>query len=365
MSEKHGGQDLAHTRPDAEFPAERARQDDEISLIDLWLVLVRRRRWLLGTAAAVFALGTVYAWLQPVEQGYTTTLRPVQLEGDPLVNPQRLRAQLEGVIVPEVRKRLEQARGEGEEAGEVASVEIQSPEENPLITEDTPLVGLTSTVPKPRKAAVRELHQAIGEAAAAYQQSWYQREQERIDRQITDAREELKAREEEFAASLEELEQRASDARSELEALQEEHGLLDERRKRLRTQLENAEGPDSAEAAQAALRELYVDSRDNREERGTTGRVLTDLQRELRSTRQEQRSWVQQQRDRIESLKWEREQLKAPEVTTLMAESDEERSSRRSLISALSAVLGLMLGVFGAFFREFLDQARQAAEPDA
>ena len=49
-------------------------------------------------------------------------------------------------------------------------------------------------------------------------------------------------------------------------------------------------------------------------------------------------------------------------IEFLAVESEDPVGTGKSLIVALSLVLGLMLGVFGAFFSEFLKTARQAAQ---
>ena len=49
-------------------------QGDEISLVDLGLVLWRRRRAVLTTVAAVAALGVLFALLFPRQYAYTTTI---------------------------------------------------------------------------------------------------------------------------------------------------------------------------------------------------------------------------------------------------------------------------------------------------
>lgn len=332
---------------DAQFPPEwRQQRDDEISLIDLWLTLIRRRRWILGIAAAVFALGSVYGLIQQPSEKLTSTLQVAERDGEPIVSGVRSAARLERVKIPEARAAMEA------EGTSPPSVEVEW-------VEDALLILLTSSAPGGEPGHVEELHQRLFDTLRQTQGEVLERERDHLERDLERAEAELKETRDAFDVELDGLRDRIADTWDELKALEEERSLLLRRHEELRRSLEE-ESDGERTATRSGLQQLHIDLRENREERALAQEQLRSLEQALRERQKERQDWVRRQQERIESLRNDLENLSATELLGL-AVSGETNTGRAGLISALSAVLGLMLGVFGGFFREFLAHAHSEA----
>ena len=92
--------------------AERAAfyADDEISLIDLAVVLVRRRWVIFGVFALCAVVGSVVAWVKPAQYKYTAAIAIAQVPNgsslQPIESPQAVLARVENVYVPSARSAL-------------------------------------------------------------------------------------------------------------------------------------------------------------------------------------------------------------------------------------------------------------------
>ncbi len=351
MTDEQPRRGLPSQPDDAQFPPEwRQQRDDEISLIDLWLTLVRRRRWILGIAATVFALGSAYGLAQHPSQELISTVQVAERGGEPVVPVAQAAARLERVEIPQARAVME-AEGTSPPRVEVERVE------------DAPLILLTSSAPEGESDRVEHLHERLFEALRQSQAAELARERERLERDLEQAEAELEETRDAFDADLEGQRDRIADARAELEALEEERALLLRRREELQRDLEEDSDGDRT-ATRSELQQLHTDLRENREERALAREQLRSLEQSLREIRDERQRWERRQQERIDSLRSDLEDLSETELVGL-AVSGETDAGRAGLISALSAVLGLMLGVFGAFFREFLAHAHgeAAGEP--
>src|SRR5690606_13902852 len=56
------------------YPAGQRYPQDEIDLVDLWLVLVRHKGLFAGVTAVCIVLAGLYAWFKPVQYDYKATL---------------------------------------------------------------------------------------------------------------------------------------------------------------------------------------------------------------------------------------------------------------------------------------------------
>ncbi|MCG5527177.1 MULTISPECIES: Wzz/FepE/Etk N-terminal domain-containing protein [Halorhodospira] len=323
-------------RGDANFPEESRRvPDDEISLIDLWLVLVRRRWWLFGIALIVFALGTTYALLQKPSQAYTTTLEFAAKDEEPLISSDAVMARLERVVLPELKRRFE------------AEHEVGAPSIELTHVEGSRLLILESSVSEDRLPRVEALHGAVRDWFLSSQDSAYDRNRSRFERDLEQVEERLASEvsgiEEDLAATRDELER----ARAERERLQEARGRLQE----------DLEDENLAEQSEDLLR-IRLEA--VREDLSMANSEVRELQRVISELRTERRETVQELSIDKAELEDRLADLQAPDAPATAAEGDIQDAGA-SLIMALSAVLGGMLGIFGAFFREFLAHAHQAA----
>ena len=323
-------------RGDANFPEESRRvPDDEISLVDLWLVLVRRRWWLFGIALVVFALGTTYALLQKPSQTYTTALEFAAKDEEPLISSDAVMARLERVVLPELKRRFE------------AEHEVEAPSIELTQVESSRLLIVESSVSEDRLPRVEALHSAVRDWFVSSQDSAYERVRSRLERDLEQVEERL-------ASELSGIETDLDENRDELERARSERERLQEVQARLQEELDEGGAPEQSEDL------LRVRLENAREDLSAANSEVRELQRMISELRTERRETEQTLSVDKAALEDRLADLQGPEAPAIAAEG-ETQDAGASLIMALSAVLGGMLGIFGAFFREFLAHAHQAA----
>ncbi len=332
--------------------------DDEISLVDLGLTLVRWRWWFFGIAAAVMVAGVGFAALQAdPRQQYTTTLEFAQSQPGRLLSGRAESvAVLERVVIPELRRSRAEELGFGQPGVEVETVE------------NAPLLVLTSSAPAARRDRVVGMHEAVAERFLA-------REAEAMDERRRDLARELEVLDEDLAdemASIEAAEERIGRelalAREWLEDLEAERETLLRRRDELAATAGGGEGagdPAAAERAAAGLAGLANEILLNREERAAQYEEIARLEERLGGLALEGSEARRSGERRRAEVERNLDRLVEAQTVWFAAEDGAAGGNRAGLIVALSVVLGLMLGLFGAFFREFAEQVRRAANAEA
>ncbi|MFP4130319.1 MAG: hypothetical protein ACLFSJ_06215 [Halorhodospira sp.] len=348
MAEQHTPSEQPPSRGDEQFPEEqrRAVADDEISLIDLWLVLVRRRRWLFGIALTVFALGSAYGLLQKPSQAHTTTLelgtfvqfREEALEREPLISIHAMQSQLKRVAIPKLQRRFE-----AEHEASAPSVEIEH-------IEDSQQLILESSVPEAQSSQVEDLHRSLKEWFISQQEPLFEERRDQIKRQLNQIKENR-------ASELSGIGEDIEATRAELETVQARQQEAREERQELQEKLDSQEDSLSAERLSVQLEGYLQGIRTANTQVRELRERLSDLRRERREVRQslaEEQSLLE---DRLDGLQ--------PPRAISLATPGETQGAKSGLIAALAAVLGGMLGIFGAFFREFLAHAQAAAQSES
>ncbi|WP_373054623.1 Wzz/FepE/Etk N-terminal domain-containing protein [Thioalkalivibrio sp.] len=265
--------------------------EDEISLYELWDVLMRRLPVLLGVAVVTVLLGVVYALMQPVEYEYRSGVDLPRVYSEEMINvvsQDMAIARLDDVLIPEQRDAL----FGGEERGPRVRASAHG--------SDYSLI-LQSTSTREAAEHVANLHEEI----------------------ITDLAEWLTPRfEQSLSTKLSPLDNR-------IEVLDEQIAVLEEDLDTLYERL----------GQEGDITGLIV------------AQQIGDLRRELAELRT-QRVDARSDRETVEAMSRDTEQ------TFLAGESEDPVGAGRSLIVALSVVLGGMLGLFAAFFSEFVSNAR-------
>ncbi|WP_018862222.1 Wzz/FepE/Etk N-terminal domain-containing protein [Thioalkalivibrio sp. ALJ3] len=335
--------------------------DDEISLIDLWKVLEQRKWWLIGIALAVLLAGVMYALMQTPRYAFDTWITlPADIEGKALVDVAALREETELQLVDAA---IAELASEHDVRGLSASLERLG---------EMPLVTLSTLAPKERASSVEALHARVADNLQA-----------RAAQRIAVARQELEGkwmalqRQHEFRqASLDREEQELGlaldSAERQLERLAAREELLGEQRSEVQLLLDDLAGlggdlPANVrverqttraalmERSQHLQEEIEVTIPASREELQQKVERKTMALQEIPFARALDRDWFESARLQHEPAIERYSNLEIGEIAVMSASPAEDR---RGLIIALSVVLGLMLGVFGAFFREFLANVR-------
>ncbi|WP_181919289.1 Wzz/FepE/Etk N-terminal domain-containing protein [Alkalilimnicola ehrlichii] len=289
-------------QPQTERDAELYYRDDEISLYDLFNVLVDR--WwviaavflatvLLGGAVA-FSSTPSYEFRSGVDIGYI--YRGEVATGDRyrlIESPDASRARLAEVVVPEVRRML-------------AATNEAIPRVNVEVRESDAGLVLISSAPASQVGLVEELHTQVVDALAERHQPLFERELALVVRQ---------------------LEVRAAALDEELTSLREQAELLSER--------------DHAAGAERGIVALIDAQR------------TSDLRRDIATVRS-QLAPVKASIQGAETVS------QSTQLSFLVSQSEQPVSGGKALVLALSIVLGLMGGVFAALFWEFVANARRA-----
>ncbi|MCG5529848.1 hypothetical protein LRD18_03025 [Halorhodospira halochloris] len=321
-------------------------RDDEISLIDLWLTLVRRRRWIIGIALAVFLLGSSYALIETMDgeqQEFVSYVDLAAVEDEPMIPASSLKDVVERALLPATRMQYRFETGTS-----APSVELEE------IEGVNQLVLISKTAPE-RHEHAEALHEIISGELVSLQARRFENVQDRLEREIDRRSQELEEAREFYREEIETINQRLEDNHESLAEIREIRGTL-------REQLDSIEATDGAADLDTKTTSLQMRLEASRNDLSSIQQKVRNTQQLLSETRREKRRMeLSYQRD-IERLREELEQgLQEPGVSILAAEGEIIDDSRAGLIVALSAVLGIMLGIFGAFFREFIDQAQRVA----
>lgn len=281
---------------DADFPREQGGYSDEISLYDLWNVLVRRLPVFLITAALVIAGGGAYAWLLPLQYEYRSGLElPRVITGgggggfEAVVERDVALSDLADLLIPETRRELQSATGQLPPV----SVEERGGDYG---------IALISVAETESRDLVERYHSALADGLAALYKNEFDRA---LDRYVS------------------RLERQ--------KALLSEHvSVLEGHMGRLLDAIGGSDSGTGLVAAQQVgdLRYRIISMREN----------LMDLELKIADATQRSHN---------------------TEMTFHAVQSARPVGTGKSLILALSVVLGGMLGLFAAFFWEFASNARR------
>ncbi|ABM63129.1 Wzz/FepE/Etk N-terminal domain-containing protein [Halorhodospira halophila] len=312
----------AHRR-DADFPAEwQDPRDDEISLIDLWLVLMRRKWVIAGVFLVCVVGGAAYAYLDEPGQRYVSALEigtyPTGSDDvATLEDRAEVATRLRESLVPLVRYELAQEHGRS-----FPGVEVSVPEE------DAPggFVFLQSTAPEDRADVVSSIHQNLI-------QQIIDRHNDRLE--VRQAR--FEARLESMDADLEELRAKRAERRQEAEHRVEAHKDRLER-------LESA-GAQRKEQLTHALEEAEAELKTLRENEDRRRRQLEHA----REAAEEERDALIANRDRlqarIEQLEQRRSFLQEQQelLQGLMQDFRGAETEGQGMLTDSPAALGFLL----------------------
>lgn len=296
--------------PDAPPEADHLRRqhapyDDEISLYDLWNVLVRQRLLIAAVLVLTLVAAATYILLTPATYDFRSGIdigyvyRGESAAEDryrPVASAAAAQARLSDVVIPDV-SRQRGASGEGP----ARDVDVE------LSEADNTLV-ITTSAPADAAQEVAALHTAIAAALAEHHQPYFQRERSLV---------------------IEQLQVQASVLEQELAADQQ--------------QLELLGNLDFSAVGQPGVVALVNAQR------------LSDLRRGMA----EKRGALAHLKATIGSVQ---DASRGTRMSFIASQSKERNGAGASLVLALALVLGLMVGFFVAFIREFAVNAREQRE---
>ncbi|MGD8570753.1 MAG: Wzz/FepE/Etk N-terminal domain-containing protein [Gammaproteobacteria bacterium] len=346
-------------RPGAEpRPPAPYYYEDEISLIDLWLVLVKRKN-LLFAVLAVFALaGLTMALVVPKQYNYTTSIeigsRIVRDDVQPIERPETVLAKIQESYIP--------------------LVQHQYRKQNP---EHSGNYSINARIPKGSQIIVLESKgsEQIGDIYKNLQQNVVNKVQQDHQRILEVIRKELEIKRNEAVNKLEDLKDNGNLLVSQESRLTGLAQLLKDQIKGAKNDLKLAEknrrrAVSEATNATKAMTLLMLDNEVQQQRERLAKleeRLMVDVaegQDRLANEIADNTRQQQTQKDKIARIEAQQANLVETRALVPPMQSTEPKGLGKKMILVLALVLGFIVAVFTAFFAEFLQKARQQVQDD-
>ena len=334
---------------------------DEISLLDLWLVLVRRRFILVATALACVLAGLLFAFLKPPSYAFTTTIqlgRIVELRGlgetvasvtpnESLKPPETVVAKLNTGYIPKILS----AYVDEADDRTAPKIEASSPNQSQLVL-------IKSKAPEKESELHVNLHKKVMAPLLADHANLISNFRRSIELRVTQATRRYESLSDEARV----LVNRVKLLDNTQALLEKQIGQIQDLLSSTASGLERALSEVGDEAKALTFLMVGNEIQQNRtrlaeleerlhiglpQERGTLEKRMADVKRDM-TTQQEQ----------ISTIEMGLRSIRETRLIIGPARSLEPVGPGRAVILALAGVLGLILGIFAAFFAEFLTKAR-------
>ncbi len=314
MSEQEAG---AH-------PPHPSYANDEISLVDIAKVLIRRKAWIISLFL-ICLLGSVgLALVKDRHYTYTTSILVGEFGLDKYVSSaKQAKSVLDSRIVPVIERQFVDKR----------NIEQIPFETSVMADEGNNFVTLQSKATEDNQTLVAEFHEAMASALTS------------------DHNEKLSLLEKESDLRLQNL--RVS--------FETEQRQLEELQKLLAKSTEAVEKADTEEQVNASA----LGTSGNMEATLTSSNnKLTFMLSQMQLTQQlsARENRINRLQGDINEEELKRSWIKPTRVVNVATASIRPSGTGKVLIVALGAMLGIMLGVFAAFFAEFVSRVRQVSE---
>jgi capsular polysaccharide biosynthesis protein len=326
--------------------------EDEINLVDLWLVLMQRRALVMVVAGLCVLAGLAIALLLPAKYQYSTTIEiGTRLNGtqvDVIESPETLLAKVQESYIPLARQQYLASHAD---AVGVPKIEARIPKGSQIIV-------LSSKGPETAGADHKSVQQAVVDMA--------KKDHGRI---VDVLRKETEILQNEAKAKLEELKDGAILIQAREKRLGDISTLLTSQAEEVRGDLARAKSDRARAIKQTkdesrALTLMMLDSgmqqySERLAEIDERLKIkLVDKRDELTKQLADNRRAQISQQDTVVKLEMQLANLRETRALLPPMRSPEASGPGATLIVLLSLVLGLMLGVFAAFFAEFLAKVR-------
>ncbi|MCC6301461.1 MAG: hypothetical protein IT489_01510 [Gammaproteobacteria bacterium] len=346
---KHPELPLKKTVPAAFLPY--AAPEEEISLVDLWLILTRHRRLIGAIVALALLLGGAAAVLKTDRYSYTTTVQIARVGDQLLEQPDTLLAKLNESYIPYVL----QQRLQKEPEAEHIRVSAEIPKNSNLIL-------IRSEGPESDADLHTQLHARILERLAQDHDPEIDVVKLTMENNLSRLRNQLDRLKDE-AAFLQ-----ARDRR-----LNEQEALLKDQLKELRRLIDGSEANRGkalreVEGEAKAMTLMLIDTETARymgREEEIKERLLVGLPQEKDKLKNDLADNLRSQTELQEKVKEAQAKIVNIRYTrpiTPSLRSHEPQGVGRGIILILAAILGLILGVFAAFMAEFRTRVKERLE---
>ena len=328
--------------------------EDEISLIDLWLILIRQKKVLIVIFLVCAISGLLFATLKPDTYTYTTSIEiGTQVQKDnirPIEDPQTLLAKLQESYIPlMIHEYFKAHSGENKEDFEVKA-----------------------RVPKESQIIVLESKGSEAQAPTylALQQRIVDKVKQDHQRIVGILKKEVENQRNKAISKLNELKDEGKLIAAREQRNHELDLLLNEQAKQLETHLARAEQSrqraiKEATNAAKAMTLLMLDS-DIEKQREHLSQLqervkieVADKKDEFIKSLADNKRDQENQIDHIARLEAQVQNMRETRALVPPMQSNKPIGLSHGVIVALSIVIGLIVATFSAFFAEFLAKAKQ------
>lgn len=164
--------------------------EDEISLVDLALVLIKRRWWVIGSGAVVFAVALTYALLMRGEPSYqmVTIYEPAQYidekgQEQPIQSTNNLIQRLQTVHWPELRRAY---------VAEHSDLDVMPFELDVSNPADTHLISMTTPAEESNQDEVEQIHRRLLAPIIDTQREKIENRQRQLQSQVVQLQNQMK-----------------------------------------------------------------------------------------------------------------------------------------------------------------------------
>ncbi|MEF3193144.1 MAG: hypothetical protein K6346_02840 [Halothiobacillaceae bacterium] len=375
-------------------------RDDEISLVDLWITIARRKKLVLGVAGAVLLIGLAAALVMPKKYDYSAVIeiggklqrRDGVITFTAIESPDTVKSKLESAYLPDaIRKHL----GEAGTADFIPRFKVQAPKgSNTLI--------ISSTAPEERGDAIKAIMQDTAQALIKDHDRVTAIDIAQLQNELSDVQYALDTLSDPDtrSARTKAKEKAVDESRASLLSLESERKLiegdlsrLDRKEEMLKGQLLDVDtlikkiNQQRSKGALDSWAQMVIDNQlqqlltrqaDLEErlhvqlaaERDNLRKRLEDNTREITLTKAlveqheaELAAFIKDldrqtlaQENRVKSIKVAMDNIHATRLILEPVQANEPAGPRKALILALAGFLGLFAGLFAAFIAEFRDK---------
>jgi len=332
--------------------------EDEISLIDLWLVLVRRKKLLFTIFLLIVVLGLALAFVTPKKYGYSTSIeigsRVIQDRVQPIESPETLLAKIQESYIPFVQS---QYRNQNQSDKKIYGISARVPKGSQLVVLESKGVESVSEIFKDlQQRVVNEVkkdHKRIIEVI--------RKELEIARNEAVSQLEELKDQERLLMASDKRLNDVVKMVTRQLEEAKQDLATAENSRKR-----SVKEATNEARAMTLLMLDSGIKSQRERvanlEERLVV-EIAEDQDRLAKEISGNKRA-QQNQLAKIARVDAQLDNLVETRALLSPMQSMEPTGLAKRVILAIAMVLGFIIAIMAVFIAEFLQKAKQQMEQD-
>lgn len=334
--------------------------EEEISLIDIWLVLVRHKGLILAITAIFAAIGVGIALTKTKSYGYTAMIeigsRVVGNQITPIESPETAVAKLEKIYIPQIIKESSKADEQGDEGGKAnINIDVQIPKGSQLILLSTTAApDMENVYGDAFRKVVARLHDDHNRVSEVIRQD--------INNQIG-----------KLQRNIEDLTDQSRFAEAKITRLSEEEKVNLKEIEELKREIAESERKkssaldDSRDAAKGLMMLVIMGDLQKQRER------LSALERETKGNLADERDALKkilmdnerQKHDnavQIDSLKMQLANFQETRMLAPLARSLKPVGTPRRVIVLLAVIIGILVGVFSAFVAEFLRKVRERSK---